>query len=77
MTNQIPTGSPTAKLNSGKFNAPYKFTSSDLLQGFSDADNNPYKSFQSPLKMTKYQKITVLLLSRLTKILAAMCRLSI
>ncbi len=45
MTNQIPTGSPTAKLNSGKFNAPYKFTSSDLLQGFSDADNNPYKSF--------------------------------
>ena len=40
MTNQIPTGSPTAKLNSGKLNTPYKFTSSDLLLGFSDADKN-------------------------------------
>ena len=40
MTNQIPTGSPSAKLNSGKLNVPYNFTSSDLLQGFSDADKN-------------------------------------
>lgn len=40
MTNQIPTGSPTAKLSSGKLNVPYQFTRSDLLQGFSDADKN-------------------------------------
>lgn len=40
MANQIPKGSPTVKLSSGKLNTAYKFTHSDLLQGFSDPDGD-------------------------------------
>jgi hypothetical protein len=41
MTNQIPTGSPTAKLSNGAFNTPTIFSRAELLQGFTDADNDP------------------------------------
>jgi Ca2+-binding RTX toxin-like protein len=40
MTNQNPTGTPTAKLSNGKFNTPYVFGNAELLQGIIDADND-------------------------------------
>lgn len=40
MTNQIPTGAPTATLSNGKQNAIYTLNASDLLQGFTDTDGD-------------------------------------
>ena len=38
--NNPPSGNPTATLSSGKQNTAYVFTSADLLQGFTDVDND-------------------------------------
>ncbi len=43
MTNQMPTGTATAKLNNGAFNTPTIFSRAELLQGFTDADNDPLR----------------------------------
>jgi len=43
MSNSNPTGNATAKLSNGEQQTAYTFNTSDLLQGFSDADSETLK----------------------------------